>query len=313
MKYNKIYWLAAIMLMILSTPSLASNLKYGDPFPLISGTDTYSNNKTTLNKGKWNLVYYVGRPLANYAKTIKYLGVLKSRLNSLSILVVSDQAIIKIFYDHKPPFSIIMDEKAQIKNILDIKESESAIFFIDPLGIIRFSNYDFVRSVDIRMLSEQFLLGNVTSFDNSNKNKLQIGDLIPSLLLKKVGEESKIKFVDLAGEYIILLWTADCTDCVLDQLRENLISWQKDTKHVATIHIFSSKFDEQSLIEMLKINNIEKGYYYIATSEIYGVEDLYYEKSYFDFPVVALYISSNSKIKRKESFAKILENGKINN
>jgi len=200
----------------LRRPSHHSILQPGAHF---SPRSTKSIRDETITWARnWTLILY-SQPLSRHGlKVGRYCATLldhfRERLTVVSIVPgkISQAEIYAIHVAATWP--VIADDGQWADEVLGIRGADSAFFFVDPSGIVRFSSDSPAEPEDLRQLAERFLLNEVTYADLGTTASVAVDSHFPSIKVKDLRSWQTRQWPSPQTK-LAVVFAARCVECSL--------------------------------------------------------------------------------------------------
>ncbi len=299
--FLKVLFLCGLILFVYELDFSEEFLKYGQSLPFFKGTDINTGKEIQLEKGKWTLIFYAGEPLNESISIFKYLDILFNKFKKMNFVVLGIlKSTIKVDELTRVSYSIILDKDLSILKKLRVPKERMGIFLVDPELKIKFACFYFIKQEDIRLLVEQNLLGFTTHFKKFPDKIATIGEPFPLIKAIDIKSGNVIDTREIIKKFnIFVIFTPNCPRCALENYLKSLLNLQRPLINDNLSILFSSRF---SLIDILNLLKSAKLNLFLAIEEIYGFEDLFYSKSYFDSEVIVAYLDEKGAITKIQDF-----------
>lgn len=186
------------------------------------------------------------------------------------------------------------------------------ILLIDPELKVKFSS-NFVKEDDIRQILEKHLIGKITYINELQKKELKVGKLFPHIEVIDLNSKAKkIISKDFSqARYLWIIFTSSCISCILDNSLSMFSLMENDLrrKFLNIGLIFSPYFNEEEIIHKVKKLNIQTPVF-LAKSELYTIEDLYYKTPYENNDIICIIKDSNNLIENVWTFPELIKQAK---
>jgi hypothetical protein len=290
----------------LRRPSHHSILQPGARFPRRS---IKSIRDETITWGRnWTLILY-SEPLSKHGlKVGRFCATLldhfRERLTVVSI-VPGKISQAQIYATHVVATWPVIADDGQWADELGIRGADSAFFFVDPSGIVRFSSDSAAEPEDVRELAERFLLDEITYADLGTTAQVVIGSHFPSIEVKDLRSWQTRQWPSPQTK-LAVVFAARCVECSLPIEVAVFRAYEK--AHPANDLpdlVFSSQFPPAVLLDAIQGSGLRAPLLQ-AVAAIPGIEDAWSLDFHTPSEVMVLSLE-NSKIRRFEtwqSFAK---------